>query len=158
MSRTDFLPPWWLGVLGALGLGAYVAVPDLPLTRRERLLTRAALVASSAAGAAATVPDLLQAQPRRIAQIPLSQQVGSFIAFAASICTNPLFGDRLVDKFAAALAERGASWPRARLGALVTAVALFGELLQRFPPPPTPKTPPPKRRLVRPDSETIMRN
>ena len=158
MPRTEFLPPWWLGALGALGLGAYVAVPDLPLTKRERLLTRVALVASSAAGAAATAPDLLLAKPRRISQIPLSQQAGAFIAFAASICTSPLFGDRLIDTFAVALAERGTSWPRAKLGALVTIVALFGELLQRFPPPPTPKTPPPKRRLVRPNSETIMRN
>ncbi|MGL6234134.1 MAG: tat pathway signal sequence [Segniliparus sp.] len=157
-SQTHALPPWWMGALGALGLGAYVAVADLPLTKRERFLARAALVAGSAAGAATLAPEMLLLTPDQVSRMPLSRQAGAAVAFAASLCTSPVLGDRLVDGCAAVLSARGTSWPRARLGALVTMAALLGEFLQRFPPPPTPKTPPPKRRLVRPSSETIMRN
>ena len=158
ISRTQTSIPWWMGALGAVGLGAYVAVPDLPLTKRERALARAALIASSAASAAVVTPEVFLATPEQLSRMPLSHRVGAAIAFGASVCTSPLLGDRLIETCADALSMKGTRWPRARLGALVAAAALFGEFLQRFPPPPTPKTPPPKRRLVRPSAETIMRN
>ncbi|ADG96850.1 hypothetical protein Srot_0363 [Segniliparus rotundus DSM 44985] len=155
--RADTMPPWWLGALSALGLGAAVASADFPMSRRERFLARAARIAGSAACAGAGAEQL-----RRAASlpppIPISQRAGAAIACAASLSTTPLIGERCVDKAARALSARGASWPRARLGALIAATALLGELLQRFPAPPTPKTPPPRRRLVRPNPGTIIRN
>lgn len=151
------MPPWWLGALGALGLGAAIASADFPLSRRERLLTRAALIVGSAAGASASA-EQLRRTASLLSPIPLSQRTGAVIACAASLSTSPLIGERCIDKAARALSARGASWPRTRLGALITATALLGELLQRFPAPPVPKTPPPKRRLVRPSPETIIRN
>lgn len=157
-SRIHVLRPWWLGALGAVGLGACVAASDLPLAERERVFARAALVAGSAAGAAVLAPDLLLTTPEQLSRMPRSHQVGAAVGLGVSICASPLLGNQLIEACAEALAAKGMRRPRVRLGALVAAAALLGEFLQRFPSPPIPKTPPPKRRLGRPSAETIMRN